>query len=55
MPRKPKKYKYLNCKLDKTVSEKLEKFAEETGLSKTATIEKALRMYLENYYKTGKI
>lgn len=47
--------KNLNCKIDKSVSDMLEKFIEDTGLSKTATVEKALKMYIEQYKKTGKI
>ena len=41
--------------MDKQIIESLEKFVEETGLSKTATVENALKMYIEYYYKTGKI
>lgn len=55
MGRQNKEYKNLNCKMDKQIIESLEKFVEETGLSKTATVEKALKMYIEYYYKTGKI
>ncbi len=54
MARASKEYKNLNCKIDKEVSDKLEKFIEETKLSKTATVEKALMMYIEHYKKTGK-
>ena len=42
-------------KVDKEVSDLLEKFIADTGLSKTATVEKALKMYIEHYKKTGKI
>ena len=55
MPQKKKDFKLLNCKLEKTVAEKLDKFIEETGLSKTAAVEKALIKYIEQYNKTGKI
>ena len=55
MARASKEYKNLNCKVDKEVSDKLENFIEDTGLSKTATVEKALKMYIEHYKKTGKI
>lgn len=50
-----KAYKNLNCKIDKTLSDKLEKFIQDTRLSKTVTVEKALEMYIERYNKTGKI
>ena len=48
-------YKNLNCKIDKSVSDKLEKFIADTKLSKTATVEKALDEYINKYNKTGKI
>lgn len=50
-----KAYKNLNCKIDKALSDKLEKFVQDTRLSKTATVEKALTAYIERYDKTGKI
>lgn len=34
-----KAYKNLNCKIDKSVSDKLEKFIADTKLSKTATVD----------------
>ena len=54
MARTNKEFKNLNCKVDIKVSDELEKFIEETKLSKTATVEKALMMYIEHYKKTGK-
>lgn len=54
MAQKTKDFKNLNCKVDIKVSDELEKFIEETKLSKTATVEKALMMYIEHYKKTGK-
>lgn len=50
-----KAYKNLNCKIDKALSDKLEKFIQDTRLSKTATVEKALDVFIERYNKTGKI
>ena len=50
-----KEYKNLNCKLDKSVSDKLEEFIADTKLSKTATVEKALEEYINKYNKTGRI
>lgn len=55
MARASKEYKNLNCKVDKEVSDLFEKFIADTGLSKTATVEKALKMYIEHYKKTGEI
>lgn len=54
MAQKTKDFKNLNCKVDIKISDELEKFIEETKLSKTATVEKALMMYIEHYKKTGK-
>lgn len=45
----------LNCKIDKEVSDKLEKFIEDTKMSKTATVEIELTEFIEKYNKTGKI
>ena len=53
MAQKSKESKNLNCKVDIKVSDELEKFIEETKLSKTATVEKALMMYIEHYKKTA--
>lgn len=55
MPQRKKDYKLINCKIEREIAERLEKFTEETGLSKTVSIEKALIRYLDNYDKTGKI
>lgn len=55
MAQKRKDFIPLNIKLDKPVAEELEKFTEKTGLSKTATVENALKVYIEQYNKTGKI
>ena len=55
MARQAKDFKNRNCKVDIKVSNEREKFIEETNLSKTATVEKALMMYIEHYNKTGKI
>lgn len=53
--REQKIYKNVNCKIEKSVAEMLEKFVKKTGLTKTATVEKALKEYIEKYDKTGKI
>lgn len=55
MGRNKKDTRNLNCKVDKEVFNNLEQFVQETGLSKTITVEKALKMYLKNYNDTGKI
>jgi len=48
-----KAYKNLNCKIDKSVSDKLEKFIADTKLSKTATVEKALEEYIAYSARTA--
>lgn len=55
MARPTKDYKVINCKIDKEIAELLDKFSSDTGLPKTATVEKALKMYISHYNKTGKI
>ena len=48
-------YKNLNCKIGKEVSDKLEKFSEDTKASKTANVDRALTEFIEKYNKTGRI
>ncbi len=55
MPQRKKDYRLLNCKIEKEVADKLDKFTEDTGLSKTVTVEKALSKFIDQYNKTGKI
>lgn len=50
MPRVKKDAKTLNVKLDRQVHEDLERFCEETGMSKTIAVEKVLRKYLDDYF-----
>ena len=55
MPRPKKASDTLNCKVEKQISDKLIRLCEETGLSKTKVVEKALIQYIERYQETGKI
>lgn len=55
MPQRKKDFKLLNCKIEKEIAEQLDQFSIETGLSKTVTVEKALKAYIEKYNRTGKI
>ena len=55
MPRPAKEYRVINCKIDKDIADMLDKFSSDTGISKTATVEKALKMYIAHFNKTGKI
>ena len=49
MPRPKKDARNLNIKLDREIFEKLERFCEESGQSKTVAVERALKAYLDNY------
>lgn len=47
MPRQKKDAKILNIKLAKEISDQLEQFCEESGISKTVATEKTLSKYFE--------
>lgn len=51
MPRDKKDARIINMKLATDVYEKLVKFCEETGASKTAATEKILAQFFEDYFK----
>lgn len=48
MARKKKEYANVGIKMEKSVSDKLDKYCEESGMSKTAVIERAVKSYIEN-------
>ena len=50
MPRQKKDAKILNIKLAKEISNQLEQFCEESGISKTVATEKKLSKYFEEYF-----
>lgn len=50
MPRQKKDAKILNIKLAKEISDHLEQFCEESGMSKTIATEKILSKYFEEYF-----
>ena len=50
MPRQKKDAKILNIKLAKEISDQLEQFCEESGISKTVATEKILSKYFEEYF-----
>lgn len=50
MPRQKKDAKILNIKLAKQISDQLEQFCEESGISKTVATEKILSKYFEEYF-----
>ena len=51
MSRTKKDDKMLNIKLAKDVSDELEAFCEETGVTKTVAVEKILHQYFEEYFE----
>ena len=45
----------VSMRLEKGIFEKLSKFCEDSGQPKTVAVERALEMYIDNYYeKIGK-
>ena len=50
MPRQKKDAKILNIKLAREISDRLEQFCEESGMSKTIATEKILSKYFEEYF-----
>lgn len=50
-----KESEILHCKIDKDIAKVLVEFCQKTGLSKTAAVERAIKMYSEFYKETGKI
>ena len=55
MEKKPKREENLHVKIKAEVNEKLIDFCNDTGISKTAAVEKALTLYIEQYRETGRI
>ena len=49
MSRPLKDYTPICVKMDNKAHDKLLEFCKETGMSKTATIEKAVEKYIDNY------
>ena len=50
MAKTQKEYIAVSLRMEKRVYEKLEKFIEDTGLSKTKSIEKAVEKYVDEYF-----
>lgn len=40
----------ISARIEKRTFERLEKFCEDSGLGKTVTLERALNMYMDEYY-----
>lgn len=51
MPRPKKDARNLNVKLDREIFEKLERFCEESGQSKTVAVERFLNKCLDEYFE----
>lgn len=51
MPKPRKDWKALNIKIQSSIYEQLEKYCEETGLSKTVAVERILNKAFEEYEK----
>ena len=51
MPRVKKENTPTSFRLSTTVYERLEKFCEESGQSKTVAVERAITMYIDDYYE----
>ena len=49
MARQKKNGQYLNVKIDMNVYQRLEEFCEETGYTKTAAVERALTILMNNH------
>ena len=49
MPRLKKDGQYLNVKIDRSVYHRLEEYCEESGYTKTAAVERALTLLMDNY------
>ena len=52
MPKPKKDWKALNIKIQSEVYEQLEKYCEETGLSKTVAVERILSKTFKEHEKT---
>lgn len=52
---KSKESKAVNINMDVTVLQDLEKYCEETGLTKTTAIERILKQYFETQNKEKKV
>ena len=54
MARPKKEGRYVNCYMDNTVLDKLKKYCEETGLTKTVAMERILDKFLTEREKSKK-
>ncbi len=52
MGKQKKDGKSLNCVIDREVFEQLEEYCNEVGQTKTLAVERILRQYFKDYYKS---
>lgn len=53
MARAKKDGRYVNYNIEREIYEKLEKYCEEVGQTKTVAIERILTKYLDNYFNVS--
>lgn len=52
MPRAKKEYRPFSIRMASNIYDRMDKYCEDTGVPKTAMIERAISMYLDNYEET---
>ena len=55
MARSKKDGKYLNVRIETAIYERLEKFSEKSGQSKTFAVERALMAYMDDYVEKQRL
>lgn len=55
MPRQKKDAKILNIRLTANVNDQLEQYCEDSGQTKTIAVERALSMFIDDYYAERKL
>ena len=54
MSRRKKEYRPFSIRMATNIYDRMDKYCENTGVPKTAVIERAINMYLDNYEETQK-
>ncbi|WP_294170568.1 hypothetical protein [uncultured Clostridium sp.] len=55
MARAKKESSYVSLKMEKEIADRLNQFLEDSGLTKTKTIEMALNDFMDEYYRKQEI
>lgn len=55
MARQKKEYRAMSLKMEKEADEKIMEIVNETGMSQTAVIQNAVKMYYQYYKETGRL